>query len=155
MAWEPLASIVQETLTPPPVKLKAEEPKEEESIASLNTTVIGVLMDIPAVPLDGIVELTIGGVVSGASFVVKDHVESAAMAFPAISLTPTVIVAVYPVLLVRGADGVKVAVVPLSFTVPGMLVDPCLTRKVVVVTVSGSTGSLNVALTEVFTGTAA
>lgn len=47
-----------------------------------------------------------------------------------------------------GAEGLKVAVVPESVTVPGTLVDPCFKRKVPVVTVDGSTASLNVAATD-------
>ena len=50
--------------------------------------------------------------------VAKNQVKSAASALPAASLAAVVMVAEYWVLAARGADGVNVAVLPLTFTVP-------------------------------------
>ena len=56
------------------------------SIASVNVAVTVVVMLTPVAPLPGAVVVTVGGVVSGTT-VVNDHVEFAASAFPAKSLT--------------------------------------------------------------------
>jgi hypothetical protein len=63
-----------------------------------------------------------------------------------------VIVAVYVVALANDADGLKVAVVPESVTVPATEVVPALSVNVVVLT--DLTASLNVAVTSAATGTA-
>jgi hypothetical protein len=60
-----------------------------------------------------------------------------------------VIVAVYLVLNASGAEGVNVAMAPLTPTVP----ETPLTVKLAGVTEAGATASLKVALTEPFTAT--
>ena len=82
----------------------------EDCIASLNVAVMLLLIATPVAPLAGLVEMTVGWIVST---VVKLHVKSEAIALPAKFLTPVVIRAVYIVLKPRFADGVNVAVVPL------------------------------------------
>jgi hypothetical protein len=71
--------------------------------------VIALLMATPVAALTGIVELTVGAVVSKASPVVKFHTKSSASALPAKSLAPMVIVAVYGVLVVRLLAGTNSA----------------------------------------------
>ena len=90
-----------------------------ESISSLKVAVTTVLAATSVVPSRGSTAVTVGGVVSpeGAA-VVNDHVEVAARALPAESVTPPVppsTLAVYVTELARGTEGVNVAVfVPLS-----------------------------------------
>jgi hypothetical protein len=67
-------------------------------------------------------------------------------------VTPVVIVAVYVVALANDADGLKVAVVPESVTVPATEAVPALRVNVVVLT--DLTASLKVAVTSAATGTA-
>src|SRR5512146_2445034 len=111
--------------------------------ASLNVTVRTVLAATPVWVSDGLTEFTRGGVVSAAAVVVKAQVRLAARWFPAMSVTAVMIVAVYVVPFARGADGVKVAVAPLTETVP---VTPPLTVNDAAVTLAGATASLNVAV---------
>lgn len=66
----------------------------EGSIGSLKDTVIGAEAPPRLVPLAGVVDTTVGGVVSGAVPVVKLHGAFAAKGLPAISFTPVVMVAV-------------------------------------------------------------
>jgi len=86
--------------------------------SSLNVAVIVESMPIQVEPLDGDVEMTLGGVVSGATAVVKVQVRGAAIAFPARSFTPVVTVAVWVVRPANKADGWNVALSPSIVTVP-------------------------------------
>jgi hypothetical protein len=63
-------------------------------IASLNVAVMGAVRLTPVAPLAGTIAVTVGGVVSAAAAVVNDHDLAAAMALPAVSVTPTLTVAV-------------------------------------------------------------
>src|SRR5439155_170848 len=87
----------------------------------------------------GLVLGTVGGVVSGAAAVVNFHVLAEAIALPATSFTPVVIVAVPAATNVRSDEGVNVAVVPpeLKDTVPAtaVLVLFTFTVNVLVLTV--------------------
>ena len=82
----------------------------EDCITSLNVAVMILLIATPVAPLAGLVEMTVGAIKSP---VLKPQVWSKAIAFPAKSLTPVVILAVYVVESDRLLDGVNVAVVPL------------------------------------------
>src|SRR3972149_3609217 len=82
----------------------------EDCIASLNVALTPLLIAPPVAPLTGLVEMTVGAIKSP---VVKPQVWSEAIALPAKSLTPVVILAVYVVESDRLLDGVNVAVVPL------------------------------------------
>jgi len=62
--------------------------------SSSNVTVTAASVSMQLEPLDGDVELTLGGVVSGATPVVKAQVAGTCIAFPARSFTPVVTVAV-------------------------------------------------------------
>jgi hypothetical protein len=84
----------------------------EGSIASLKVAVGFVLRATRVAEFAGTVELTVGGVVSGAAPVVKLQTKLLTIALPARSLAPVVIVAVKRVLAARLLVGVKVAVVP-------------------------------------------
>ena len=84
----------------------------EDCIASLNVAGMILLIATPVAPLRGIVEITLGRVVS--LVVVKPHVKSEAIALPATSFTPVVIRAVYVVEPDRLLDGVNMAVVPVA-----------------------------------------
>src|SRR5687768_14423108 len=91
-------------------------------------------------PAAGEVEVTVGGVVSGA--VVNEKVRGApASAFPARSLIPAPRVTVYVVPAARGAEGVNVAEVAVVVTVP---VTPPLTESWLAFSVEVSIGSLKV-----------
>jgi hypothetical protein len=118
----------------------------------LNVAETAVVVATPVALLSGLVELTIGGVVSAPALVVNVHTWLAANAFPATSVMAVVSVAVYVVLLARSDDGVNVAIVPagLRVTVP---VTPPLKVNEAVVTVAGASGSLNVAVSAILTGT--
>jgi hypothetical protein len=122
------------------------------AIASSNVPVTALLTATPVALLSGLLELTVGGVVSAPAPVVKLHTWLAASAFPATSVMAVVSVAVYVVLLARDADGVNVAIVPAGFrdTVP---VTPPLKVNEAAVTVAGAIGSLNVAVMAVLTAT--
>jgi hypothetical protein len=86
-------------------------------IASLKVAVTAVVVAIPVAPLAGLTLLTVGGVVSAAAAVVKDHVKVAARALPAKSFTPfapPTTVAVYCTPLANALFGVSVAVLVLA-----------------------------------------
>ncbi len=74
----------------------------------------------------GTTEITVGAVMSGAAAVVNDQVLLTAMALPARSLTPLVIVALIRLAYGSGRSGVKVAVLPslLMVTLPAMMFEP-------------------------------
>ena len=71
-----------------------------------------------------------------AAVVVKLQVKLTASALPAASLAAVVIVAVYCVLATRELDGVNVAVLPLTFTVPVTCVPPEVVASLKLVVVS-------------------
>jgi hypothetical protein len=80
---------------------------------SLKVAVIAAFTATLVALLAGLVDETVGGVVSVTAPVVNDQVWLEAIAFPAASFAPVVIVAVYVVEAARLLDGVNVAVVPL------------------------------------------
>ena len=80
----------------------------------------------PVATLAGAVADTVGGVVSGTAPVVKFQVKLAANGLPAESFAPVVMVAVYGVLAARGVEGVKVAVLLLTLTVPVIGTPACV-----------------------------
>src|SRR5260221_515446 len=81
--------------------------------------------------------------------------ELAVSALPAASFAAVVMVAVYCVLATRRPDGVNVAVLPLTFTVPVTAVPPevVVRVKLAVVSVELVIGSEKVAKTEEFSAT--
>jgi hypothetical protein len=115
-------------------------------IPSLNVAERFVLIATPVVRATGIVELTVGDVVSVVRPVVKLHETSASRATPAIFFAPAVIVAVYSVLAVKLPERENVAVLSTYVTTPATAVEPCLRVKVVAVIVAGSIASLKVAV---------
>ena len=90
-----------------------------------------------------------------AAVVVKFQLKLARSALPAASFAAVVMVAVYCVLPARLAVGVKVAVLPLTFTVPVTAVPPevVASLKLAVVSVELVIASENVADTEEFSAT--
>src|SRR6476659_3783128 len=116
---------------------------------SLNVAVTGEVTATPVTPLAGLVLTTVGGVVSPAAAVVNDHILSEAIALPARSFTPVVIVTVYNVEGANDEECAKVTVLrsELKANVPGKLV-PALFFTVNIVELDQlCTGSLNVAVT--------
>jgi hypothetical protein len=85
----------------------------EGSIALLNVALAAALRDTLLTPSAGVVEITVGAVLSGVAPVVKVQVNGLPNAFPARSWTPDAIVAVYVMLIARALFGVNVAVVPM------------------------------------------
>ena len=83
-------------------------------IDSLKLAVISVLMGTLLALAAGLVELTVGAVLSGAAPVVKFQLKGLTNVFPAVSATALVIVAVHIVLAGRSAAGIKVATLPLT-----------------------------------------
>ena len=83
-------------------------------IGSLKLAVINVLIATPVVFATGLVELTVGAVMSGAAPVVKLQLTAVSMALAATSLTSVVISAVQVVLPGRSLAGVKVATLPFT-----------------------------------------
>jgi hypothetical protein len=96
----------------------------ESVIASENVADTEALGATPLAPLAGEVEVTVGGVVSGAAAVVKRQVKLAPSALPAESVTLDATTAVYCVLGARAAEGVNLAVLPLMLTVPASAPPP-------------------------------
>jgi hypothetical protein len=84
------------------------------SIGSLKLAVIEVLMRTPVTPASGLVELTVGAVVSATPPVVKIQLKSSVMALLATSSTAAEIVAVQVALPGRLLCGVKVATLPFA-----------------------------------------
>ena len=75
----------------------------------------------------------------------------AASALPAASVTPAAMVALYRVLAASGADGVNVAVLPLTFTAPAVVAPAVDSRvKLAVLSVEFVIASEKVAETEEF-----
>ena len=77
-------------------------------IALLKVAAIAWLRGTPVARFKGLVEITVGGVMSGAAPVVNVHTKLAVMATPARFLAPVVTVAVYKVSGVRLLAGVRV-----------------------------------------------
>jgi hypothetical protein len=94
-------------------------------------------VETPVALLAGLVEITVGGVVSAAAAVVNDHTLFEVIALPPVSLTAVVIVAVYDVEASSEEVGVNVAVFPsgLNATVPATFEVPVFKLNVVVETV--------------------
>ena len=106
--------------------------------------------------LTGMVEITVGGVVSGAAAVVKVQMKLFASASPARSVVPVVIVAVYTVLDAKLAAGVNVATEPAStyVTAPVTATPPGpVNVKVAPLIVAGFIASLKVAVSAWLIGT--
>jgi len=122
----------------------------EAVMVSLKVAVIAAFTATPVAALAGLVDDTVGGVLSVVVPVVNDSVKAAAIALPAASLAPVVIVARYVVFAAKLLDGVNVAVVPLYVTVP---VTPLSNVKVVVDKVDAVMGSLKVAVIAEFSAT--
>lgn len=99
-------------------------------IASEKTTDIVEVSATPLAPLTGEVASTFGGVVSGTEAVVNLQVKLAASALPAASFAAVVMVAVYWVEPARLAEGVNLAVFPLTLTVPPTVAPPAVGLKV-------------------------
>jgi hypothetical protein len=137
----PLTEIVPAT---PPLRVNEDAVTLAGATASLNVAVTAEPTATPVALFAGLTELTVGGVVSAAAVVVNVQVRSDARWLPATSVTAAVIVAVYVAPLARGADGVNVAVEPLTEIVP---VTPPLRVNDDAVTLAGATASLNVAVT--------
>ncbi len=116
----PLTTTVPLTATPPDVvaKRKLAVVNVEFVIASENVADIEEFSATAVVAFAGDVEMTVGGIVSGAAAVVNFQVKSPPSALPAASFAAVVIVAVYWVLPAKLADGVNLAVLPLMLTVP-------------------------------------
>ena len=98
---------------PGPVTVNVAVVIVEGSIASLNVALAAALRDTLMGESAGIVELTMGAVLSGIAPVVKLQVNALANGFPARSRTPVVIFAVNRVLAARALLGLNVAVVPM------------------------------------------
>ena len=84
-------------------------------ICSLNVTVMPVLTETLDDPVDGAIDVTIGGVRSGAASVVNEEMNCDASPFPTASCAAVVTTMEYPELNESGDDGVSVAVL-----VPGL-----------------------------------
>jgi hypothetical protein len=84
------------------------------SIGSLKFAEINAFNATPTAFAAGSVDRTVGGVTSGAAPVVNDQIKGTAIALPATSVTPVVIVAVQRVLAGSGCTGVKVAILPVE-----------------------------------------
>jgi len=113
VAVSPLYVTVPDTLFPPELTVNVESVIVEESIASEKVAVIAVFTATLVAVLAGVVELTVGAVVSSSDPVVKDQIYSDSRAFPAKSLAPVLMLAVYSISESKFTVGVNVAVVPL------------------------------------------
>jgi hypothetical protein len=119
------------------------------SIASLNAAVIAAVRATPVAPEPGVVAVIVGGLVSA---VVKDHVTSVAIGFPARSvtpLTPPLTTTVHVSGPDRGAAGTSVAtnVLALYVTVAAIVVFAAFRSCIVLaVIVAAAIASLNVAV---------
>jgi hypothetical protein len=123
--------------------------------ASLNVATIEEVTATPVTPLPGLVLTTVGGVVSAAAAVVNDHILSEAIALPAKSFTPVVIVTVYDVEDANSEECEKVTVLrsALNASVPGKLVPALFFTVNIEVLDQLCTASLNVAVTGEVTAT--
>ena len=142
VAVGPLSVTFPDTGAPSPVRRKVASLRFVTG--SVKLAVTDVPTGTPVAPSTGVVEETVGGVVSDAWFVVKVQVQSVARGFPAKSLTPVVTMAVQLAPVGKGADGVKKADHPLTVTFPGTGAPSAVSRKVASVTFV--TGSVKVIL---------
>ena len=128
----PLTFTVPVTVAPPPVGLRVKLAvfSVEFVIASEKVADTEEFSATPVAAFAGNVADTIGGVVSGAAAVVNCQLKSAPSILPAASVTPASMVAVYRVLAARGANGVNVAVLLLTFTVPLITAPPVVVTRV-------------------------
>ena len=94
-------------VAPGPVKVNVAAVIVAGFMARLKVAEIVVFTDAAVAPLSGTVEMTVGG-----AAVVKVHTKLAASPIRAGFFAPVVIVAIYKVLVLRTAAGVKVAVFP-------------------------------------------
>ena len=125
-------------------------------IGSENVTSTGSDRETAIAPDAGVVEVTVGGVTSGAAPVVNVQLKFAASALPAASFTAVVIVARNCVLPARFAPGTKVAVLPVTETEPPIAGPPATgdSDMLAAVIVEFVNGSENVAEIAVFSPTA-
>ena len=128
---------------------------EELVIGSEKVTATGLLSATPVAPSTGEDADTVGGVVSRTAAVVKVEVKLAASALPAASFAAVEIVALYCVPAARAAEGVNVAVLPLTFTMPATAARAVVVTsvKLAVVSVELVIGSEKVTDTEEFSAT--
>ena len=126
----PLMLTVPVTAAPPvTLRVKLVVFRVELVIASEKLADTEEFSAMPVAVFAGDVEDTVGRVVSGAAAVVNCQLKSAPSVLPAASVTAASMVAVYWVLVERATDGVNVAVLPLTFTVPLITAPPeVLTR---------------------------
>jgi hypothetical protein len=80
------------------------------SIGSLNVTLTASLIPTPTAPFNGVTDMTVGAVVSGALPTENADENAVVSELPAMSFTSVVTISVYPVLNESGADGTNVAV---------------------------------------------
>ena len=134
----------------PEVALVPDQPPEGVQEVTLVDDQVSV--DVPPLAIDvGFAASDTVGTGGAGDVVVKSQVKSAASALPAASFAAVVRVAVYCVLAARAADGVNVAVLPLTFTVPVTVAPPVGFRvKLAVVSVEVVIPSEKVAETEEF-----
>jgi hypothetical protein len=140
------------TVAPPLVCSMKDEATLVGFIASLNVATTLEEAATPMASADGLVDTTVGRVVSGAvPATVNDHVLGKARLLPAASSAAVDMVAVYSVPAARFALGFRVATVlpELRVTVAGTGVPVlvCTSVKVDAVTLEGFIASLNVATT--------
>lgn len=103
------ATVPGTAVVPGPLTVKVLLVMVVGSIASLKAAVTCVLSATPVALQLGLVEITVGAVVSGAKAVVKPHENLLPIALPVRFLTPVVAVTVMSVLAGRLALGAKVA----------------------------------------------
>ena len=134
-------------VAPGPVTLKVVAVSVVESIPSLNVAMIFPLIGTVVAVFTGIVEFTVGAVVSVVRHDSKLHEKLLASGLPVVSLAEVVIVAVYMASGARLLLGLKRAMlfVASQTTVPVTGLMP-VTRKVAVVIVKGSIALLKAAV---------
>jgi hypothetical protein len=128
----------------------------EGSIALLKVVLTAWLVQTPVADEAGLVDVTVGGVLSALVPVVKLHMKLDASALLSRSFAAVVIVALNKVLAARGLVGARIAVLPEYDTVPATDVVPGPSRLNVAgaVIVSGFIASLKVAVIFWLSGTA-
>jgi hypothetical protein len=94
VAVVPLYVTVPEMGVEPFIRVKVDALTVDVVKVSLKVAVIGPLSPAPVVESVGLVDETVGGVISGAAPVVNDHEKFEPITLPSTSLTPDVIVAV-------------------------------------------------------------
>jgi hypothetical protein len=152
----PLTFTVPATAAPPEVvaTVKLAVLNVAFVIVSEKVADTGEFSATPVAAFAGEVADTVGGVISRTAAVVNVELKLAASALPAASFAAVVMVAVYCVIASRGAEGVNVAVLPLTFTVPGTAAPPEeVTVKLAVLNVAFFIPSEKVADTGEFSAT--